>query len=578
MCKTDHKKKLPVGIESFEEIRQNGFYYVDKTSMIRDLLHKWGKVNLFTRPRRFGKSLNMSMLKSFFEIGCDKTLFDGLKIAEESELCREYMGRFPVVSISLKGVDGQDFSAARSMVCSVIGSEALRFQFLSASEALTDKEKLLYNQLTTVNETNQDVFSMPDSVLSGSLRTLTALLQKHYQSKAIVLIDEYDVPLAKAHEKGYYEPMVALIRSIFDQALKTNEHLYFAVMTGCLRIAKESIFTGLNNTKVFSVTSVRFDEYFGFTDPEVREMLQYYGLKERYHLMKDWYDGYRFGNVEVYCPWDVISYCDELTDDAALEPKDYWSNTSGNDVVRHFIQRIDHGLTRSELETLIAGETITREIYEDLTYNNLYDTMDHMWSVLFATGYLTGRGRSGGREIRLAIPNMEIRNIFTSQILTIFKEGTGKDESLLEEFCTALKSGEAKEVERLLCTYLSRTVSIRDTFVRKPLKENFYHGILLGILGCKNGWYVKSNKEAGDGYSDILVKIESEEIGILIEVKYAENASLLPVCEQALKQIDSRHYDAAFKNDGFQTLVKYGIACFKKSCRVAVKRESSLGG
>lgn len=566
-------KKLPVGIENFEKIRTEDFYYVDKTGMIRDLLERWGKVNLFTRPRRFGKSLNMSMLKAFFEVGRDKTVFDGLEILKEQELCDQYMGRFPVVSVSLKGVDGNDFASARAMICSAIGNEAMRFQFLLESGLLTDKEKKLYHQLTMVDETNQGNYIMPDSVLSGSLRMLAGLLQKHYNQKVIILIDEYDVPLAKASDRGYYRQMVTLVRSIFDQALKSNEYLYFAVLTGCLRVAKESVFTGLNNPKICSITTVRFDEYFGFTDAEVRTMLEYYGLENRYDAVKDWYDGYRFGNVDVYCPWDVINYCDELIDEPDMSPKDYWSNTSGNDVVRHFLEQMDNGLAKGDLETLIAGECVTKEIHEELTYDSLYDSVDHIWSVLFTTGYLTRRGKEDGKRFHLAIPNMEIRNIFTEQIMVMFKENVRRDGETLREFCTALEKGDAKEVERLFHAYLNRTVSIRDTFVRKPLKENFYHGILLGILGFKSGWYVKSNKEAGEGYSDIQIQIENEAVGMILEVKYAENEKLDLACQKALEQIEADGYTAELKRAGCHRILKYGIACFKKKCRVMVESE-----
>ena len=411
------KRKLPVGIESFEKIRREGFYYVDKTTMIRELLSKWGEVNLFTRPRRFGKSLNMSMLKSFLELGCDSSLFDGLEISRETELCEKYMGQFPVISISLKGVGASDFKTARALLCSVIGNEALRFLFLLDSGRLSEQEKEMYRKLIHVSPDGPDNFEFSDDVLMRSLRTLSGLLQKHFEKKAIILIDEYDVPLAKANEEGYYEQMTMLIRNLFEQALKTNESLYFAVLTGCLRVAKESIFTGLNNPKILSITTVRFDEYFGFTDREVREMLKYYDLEEKYDTVRDWYDGYHFGNVDVYCPWDVISYIDDLTDDKDIQPRDYWSNTSSNDVVRHFIEKVGRGLTRSELEMLVAGESVTKEIHEELTYNRLYDSVDNIWSVLFMTGYLTQRGKPDGNRIQLSIPNREIRKIFTGQIM-----------------------------------------------------------------------------------------------------------------------------------------------------------------
>lgn len=572
---SDVRKKLPVGIENFEEIFKESFYYIDKTDMIKDLLNNWGKVNLFTRPRRFGKSLNMSMLKNFFEIGSDPSLFEGLKISEETALCQEYMGRFPVISISLKDVDGADFKTAHDLLCSVIGREALRFDFLKNSERLSEEDKSLYRQLIKTDDSGQSIFAMSDSVVKGSLKMLSFLLEKHYGRKVIILIDEYDVPLAKANEHGYYDDMVLLIRNLLQQALKTNDSLYFAVMTGCLRIAKESIFTGLNNLKVLSVTSIRFDEYFGFTDDEVQKMLAYYGLSEKYQTVKDWYDGYRFGNVDVYCPWDVISYCDDLLDNPEAEPKNYWSNTSSNDVVRHFIGTLDAGGTKREMEALIAGESVTKEIHEELTYNNLYDSMENIWSVLFMTGYLTYRGNPSGGSYPLVIPNMEIRNIYRDQIMEMFVKNVAGDGAYFRSFCDALKSGDAPEVEKLFSGYLRRTVSIRDTFVRKPTKENFYHGILLGILGYKTDWYVRSNRESGDGFSDISIEIEDEGIGIIIEVKYAEKSRMEAVCREALRQMESTGYAEQLREDDCNTILKYGIACWKKQCRVMVETEKT---
>ncbi len=566
------RKKLPLGIESFAEIRTEGFYYVDKTSMIRELLEKWSKVNLFTRPRRFGKSLNMSMLQSFFEIGCDRGLFDGLAIAKETALCEQYMGKFPVISISLKSVEGPDYDTSRALLCSVIGNEAMRFQFLLDDSQLTVREKAQYKQLIQVDAGGKESFRMPDSVLIESLKTLSVLLEKHYGKKVVVLVDEYDVPLAKANERGYYDEMVLLLRNMLQQVLKTNDSLYFAVLTGCLRIAKESVFTGLNNLKVLSITTVRFDEYFGFTDQEVQNLLAYYGLEDKYETIKNWYDGYRFGNADVYCPWDVIRYCDELTDDRAAEPKDYWTNTSSNDIVRHFLQAMGSRLAKSEMEALIAGETVEKEIHEDLTYNRLYDSADNLWSVLFMTGYLTYRGKPQGKRYQLAIPNREIRNIFTEQIMELFREGVAKDGEQLNAFCNALKIGDAAEVERLLTEYLHRTISIRDTFVRKPTKENFYHGILLGILGYKDGWYVRSNQESGMGYSDIVIRIEQEEIAIIVEVKYAENKQFDAACRNALKQIQQNEYVEQLQEEEFSTILQYGIACYKKQCRVMVRK------
>lgn len=563
---SDVRKKLPIGIENFEEIFKEGFYYIDKTDMIKDLLNNWGKVNLFTRPRRFGKSLNMSMLKSFFEIGSDPSLFEDLKIAEETALCQEYMGRFPVISISLKGIGAGNYQTARNLVVKIINEEARRLQFLLDSRNLSIKDKELFGLLMEKD--------MTDETLMFSLREFSELLYKHYGKKVIILIDEYDVPLAKANEQGYYDEMIFLIRNMFEQALKTNEYLYFAVLTGCLRVAKESIFTGLKNLKVLSVTSVRFDEYFGFTDDEVQEILTYYGLSEKYQTVKDWYDGYRFGSVEVYCPWDVINYCDDLLDNPEAEPKNYWSNTSSNDVVRHFIGTLDAGGTKREMEALIAGESVTKEIHEELTYNNLYDSMENIWSVLFMTGYLTYRGNPSGGSYPLVIPNMEIRNIYRDQIMEMFVKNVAGDGAYFRSFCDALKSGDAPEVEKLFSGYLRRTVSIRDTFVRKPTKENFYHGILLGILGYKTDWYVRSNRESGDGFSDISIEIEDEGIGIIIEVKYAEKSRMEAVCREALRQMESTGYAEQLKADDCRTIIKYGIACYKKQCRVLMIAEN----
>lgn len=569
------RKKLPVGIENFEKLRTENFYYIDKSGMIRDLLKNWGEVNLFTRPRRFGKSLNMSMLKSFFEIGCRNDLFEGLEIAEETALCEEYMGKFPVISISLKSVNGNDYETARSMMCSVIGDEALRFEkALMESSNLTETEKERYRLLIRIDSTGQGDYVMPDSVLQGSLRTLSMLLYKHYGKKVIILIDEYDVPLAKANERGFYDRMVSLIRIMLEHALKTNDALYFSVMTGCLRVAKESIFTGLNNPKVLSITDVRFDEYFGFTDNEVRALLKYYGLAEAYGTVKDWYDGYRFGNVDVYCPWDVICFCDKLCADKSAQPDNFWSNTSSNDIVRHFIEKAYDGTTKREIEKLIAGETVAKEIHQELTYKELYDSEDNIWSVLFTTGYLTQRGERDGDVYRLVIPNMEIRKIFTGQIMKLFKEHVQKDGAAANALCEALKNGDAPEAERRFTEYLKKSISIRDTFVKKPTKENFYHGILLGILAFKDSWSVSSNKEAGEGYSDIWVEIEEEEIGIVIEVKYAQDAELESECQNALKQIERLGYARQLLEEGMRIILKYGIACYKKRCRVILEKET----
>lgn len=555
-----NKKKLPIGIENFDKIRTEEFYYIDKTGLIKELLQNWGEVNLITRPRRFGKSLNMSMLRSFFEIGGKKELFEGLDISDEKELCENYRGQFPVISISLKGIYGKSYEIARDMAVRIVNEEARRHYYLFESDRLNEHDKEMFSQLLQDN--------MGEADFCCSLRRLSELLQKHYEKKVVMLVDEYDVPLAKAFDNGYYDQMIMLIRNLFEQALKTNDSLYFAVMTGCLRVSKESIFTGLNNPKILSITDVRFDEYFGFTDQEVRELLEYYNLSDVYGRMKEWYDGYHFGNVDVYCPWDVICYCDALRANPLAQPDEYWSNTSGNDVVRHFIERADSGTTRREIERLVAGEEIVKEVRQELTYRELYDSVDNIWSVLFMTGYLTQRGTSDGRELRLAIPNTEIRNIFMKQIAEWFQETARKDGTTLNKFCDSFQNGDAAGVETQLNTYLKKTISIRDTFVRKDKKENFYHGILLGLLGYKESWGVWSNKETGDGYSDILVEIDEEEIGVIIEVKYAEPDELESACEEALHQIERMRYEEELRDLGMTKIYKYGIACYKKRCKV----------
>ena len=562
------KKKLPIGIENFEEIRTQGFYYVDKTGLIRELMQNWGKVNLFTRPRRFGKSLNMSMLKNFFEIGCDSTLFDGLEISRETALCEEYLGKFPVISISLKGVSATSFSTARAMMSAIIAQEALRFQFLFKSDRLDELEKQQYINLVKKND---DGSIMTASELMNSLWILSSLLHKHYGQKVIILIDEYDVPLDKAMQAGYYEEMVSLIRNLFGQALKTNDSLQFAVLTGCLRVSKESIFTGLNNLRVLTILDVQFDEYFGFTDQEVRGLLDYYGLSDFYDTIKEWYDGYHFGNVDVYCPWDVICYCDKLRANPEEYPGNYWSNTSGNDIIRHFIE-MAKGMTKREIEQLMEGNTVEKAVRQELTYKELYASIDNLWSILFTTGYLTRRGKPQGRKVTLAIPNREIREIFENQIYEWFQDTARQDGAALDAFCEAFQKGDASGVEEKFNAYLKKTISIRDTAVRKDKKENFYHGILLGLLGFKDSWSVSSNSEAGEGYSDILVEIEEEEIGIIIEVKYAENGDLEAGCRKVMDQIEKNNYEEELVDAGMQQIFKFGIACYKKRCKVVLSR------
>lgn len=562
------RKKLPIGIDDFEKVITNDFYYMDKTALIIDLLQNWSEVTLFARPRRFGKSLAMSMLQHFFEVGCDKTLFEGLSISREEELCETYMGQFPVITITLKGVDGLTFEMASAAMRNVIGKEALRFEYLIDSDKLSDREKEMYTQLVRVSNDNQAIFAMSDSMLADSLQTLSMLLARHHGQKVIILIDEYDVPLDKAFQAGYYEQMVSLTRNLLGNALKTNDYLQFAVLTGCLRISKESIFTGLNNLNVMSITDEYFDSYFGFTDAEVRALLSYYDLDSAYETVKQWYDGYYFGNTSIYCPWDVIKYCQALLKNKNAIPENYWANTSGNAMVRRFINKANQQ-TRNEIEQLIAGESITKTVNMELTYNELDTTIDHLWSVLFTTGYLTQSGSNQGDSYNLCIPNLEIRALFITQIKEWFKESTGADSSRIEAFCSAFPRGDATMIEDMLNAYLWETISIHDTAVRKDMKENFYHGLLLGLLQYENSWFIKSNAESGEGFSDLLIETPNR-IGIVIEIKYAQNGKLEQQCKAALEQIERNDYAARLVDDGMKTIVKYGISFYKKHCKVMV--------
>ena len=561
---SDYRKKLPIGVENFEELRHEDFYYVDKTYMIRDILKSLSKVTLFTRPRRFGKSLNMSMLENFFSIEGDKSIFQGLDISRETELCEKYMGKYPVISFSLKNLDAaKDYKEAQELMALLIQGAAGKVQYLLDSERLTEADKKLYSHFL-YNEMN-------DGELLSSLRILSELLEKHHGQKVIVLIDEYNVPLAKDFEKGYYDQMVNMIRGVLGQVLKTNNSLKFAILTGCMRISKESIFTGLNNFTVLSCSDVEFDEYLGFTDEEVKKLLEDYGLSSHYLTVKEWYDGYRFGNVEVYCPWDVLCYCRKLLSDSELKPQNFWINTSSNDVVKKFIQRADNQTTKREIERLVAGEEIIKELHPELTYQDMYTTTENLWSVLFTTGYLTQRGKADGNVFRLVIPNMEIRDIFTTQIMEYFRENIKEDGETLRLFCDALEAGDAEEVEKYFSMYLKKTISIRDTFVKRKLKENFYHGMLLGILGLKESWTISSNREVGEGYGDIVVETEDSETGIIIEVKYAHDGNLENACQEAIEQIRDTKYDEELKENGTGKILRYGIACYLKRCKVVME-------
>ena len=554
--------KLPVGIDQFDKLIKSGFYYVDKTRLIEQLLQNWGEVNLFTRPRRFGKTLNMSMLKSFFEIGTDKTLFDQLYIAANKELCEEYMGQYPVIFLSLKGVDGLNFEEAKSMLKITIRTEAQRHYELKKSEKVSEENRKLFN----------DILSGQDERIEDSLRMLSQILFEHYGKKSIILIDEYDVPLDKAFQHGYYKEMVSLLRGMFGQALKTNEFLQFAVLTGCLRVSKESIFTGLNNFKVLSIADVRFDEQFGFTDEEVRKLLKDYDLEDYFSEAKEWYDGYHFGNADIYCPWDVINYVEHLRYDPEAEPEAFWINSSGNDLVKRFVAKADQ-TTKDEIEQLIAGDVIEKKIRQDLTYDEIDQSIDNLWSVLFTTGYLTQTGRAERGIYKLMIPNKEVREVFIDQIQQWFDQTVVNDEDRMSSFYQSFAQGKAKDVQDQLTSILAETISILDTKARNEEKENFYHGMMLGLLRNHRNWIVKSNVESGEGFVDILIKPEDPDEGILIELKYSKTFDgLEKACERAMEQMKDRRYDEALREEGRRNILAYGIAFCKKRCKVVVQK------
>ena len=554
--------KLPVGIDDFKKIREAGFYYVDKTKLIEQLLQSWGEVTLFTRPRRFGKTLNMSMLKSFFEIGAEKSLFQGLYISEKEKLCVEYMGKYPVIFLSLKGVEGLHFADAQKMLMTIINNEVRRHYYLKTSDKLTVEDRKQFEKMLL----NEDVN------LVDSLRLLSQLLYLHYDQKVVILIDEYDVPLDKAFKNGYYQEMISLIRGLFGQALKTNEFLQFAVLTGCLRVSKESIFTGLNNFEINSIVDIEHEEGFGFTDAEVMQMLKYYHCTNRYSDIKEWYDGYHFGNADIYCPWDVINFVKKLLTDSNAKPSAFWINSSGNDLVKLFVDKADQS-TKDEIERLVAGESVTKRIRLDLTYDEIENSIDNVWSVLFTTGYLTNIGNPESGVYELVIPNREVHEVFVLQIQEWFQRSVAKEESM-PEFSKAILEADAEGLQKQLNVIMSRMISVLDTKAREEQKENFYHGLLLGLLrGSNPDWLIKSNRESGDGYSDILIEPENPDAGIIIEVKHAASISGLDkACENAMAQIKNRRYDEALRENGRCEILAYGIAFHKKRCRMVCER------
>lgn len=561
--------KLPVGIENFEEIRTNGYYYVDKTNLIEQLFESRGKVNLFTRPRRFGKTLNMSMLKYFFEIGADPSLFDGLNISRNEQLCKEHMGKYPVIFLTLKNVDGLDFQEAKQRFVDLIGTEAARFRFLLDSDRLTLDDKERYKALIAIKN---GAYFMSNQVFTRSLKTLSEILNKYYDQKTVILIDEYDVPLDKAFQQGYYREMVSLIRGIFGDALKTNDSLSFAVLTGCLRISKESIFTGLNNFKILSITDVRFDEQFGFTDKEVNDILSYYHMEDRIKETKQWYDGYHFGNVDVYCPWDVINHVDRIKDDPGARPETYWINTSGNDLVRRFVNKANK-TTRNEIERLIAGEAIEKQIRLDLTYDEIDNSIDNLWSVLFTTGYLTQIGLTEEGAYKLVIPNKEVREVYKLQIQEWFEKSLFSNVDQLQSFWKSFAEGNTEEIEKYLNRVLSNSISVFDTKGRNEEKESSYHNLLTGILTGNADWLVKSNVEAGEGFADIIVETDDPDAGIITELKYTRDTKEMEqACKKAIAQIKDRRYQEYLLNDERRDILLYGIAFCKKRCKVIAEK------
>ena len=565
----ENLKKLPVGFDDFKKIRENQFYYVDKTKLIEHLLANWSEVNLFTRPRRFGKTLNMSMLKSFFEIGTDKALFEGLYISKNQELCKEYMGKYPVVFLSLKGVEGLTFEEARAYLCELIINETRRFKFLLNSERLDNDEKNMYHELLSLQEEKDSVLA---AKLKLSLKKISELLYKHYGQKVIFLIDEYDVPLDKAFQHGYYKKMVSLIRGVFGEVLKTNDFLMFAVLTGCLRVSKESIFTGLNNFKVYSADDIRYDEEFGFTNEDVKKILSDYNQQDHFLEVKEWYDGYHFGNADIYCPWDVINYMDDLMSNQKAKPKAYWINSSGNDLVKRFIDKADT-TTKDEVEQLISGNAVEKRIRLDLTYDEIDNSVENLWSVLFTTGYLTRFGESENGVYKLVIPNKEVREVFVLQIRDWFDRIVADDQASTEKINRGFLEGRVEDIQQELTMFLGETISVMDTKARNEEKEIFYHGILIGILKNCSSWAVKSNKESGDGFADILVKPKNPDAGIIMELKYARSfGDLDKACERALEQIKDRRYDQEFREEGRNDILAYGIAFYKKRCKVVVEK------
>lgn len=562
-------KKLPIGIDDFKKIRESDFYYVDKTKLIENLINNCGKVNIFTRPRRFGKSLNMSMLKCFFEIGTDTSLFNGLYISDNKELCEKYMDKYPVISLTLKDIEGLDFKEALKRFSELIGCEANRFDFLLNSDRLSSTDKERYSSLIALNNGK---YSMDEDVLTSSLKLLSSLLYKHYNQRVIILIDEYEAALYNAFNNGYYDEMVSLIMSMYANALKGNEALEFAVLTGCLRLPQKIIYGGFNNFRYLSILDSRFNDSFGFTENEIKELLDYYNQDYYFEETKKWYDGYRFGDVDIYCPWDVINYVDLLNISSNKTPQPFWINTSSNDIVKRFIYMADKK-TRDDIERLVAGEAIEKEIHQELTYDEIDKSIDNLWSVLFTTGYLTQVGINKDGYFKLKIPNEEIRTVYKKQIREWFNATIQEDTNSLNKLWDDFKNGNCEGIESYLNKTLDNTISIFDTKSHDGKKEYAYHMFLTGILSTNRNWIVKSNLESGDGLADLIIETDNYNNGIVIEIKHSLTFDdMNKTSLEALNQIKDKRYDAYLRNKGRNDILIYGIAFYKKRCKVVVEK------
>ena len=546
-------KPLPIGVDDFKTLIDNEYYFIDKTLLIKELLDTRSVVSLILRPRRFGNTLNLSMLRYFFERAEEDNsyLFKGLKIMNESQKYLEHMGKYPVISISLKSTKQPNFDMAYAKLVESISKEFNRHRELLNSKALLGYERDTFKRIMEGKGNASDY--------NTSLKFLSECLKKHYNKKVIILIDEYDVPLENAFFEGFYKEMVDFIRSLFESALKSNEALEFAVVTGCLRISKESIFTGLNNLKVCSILDENYREFFGFTEADVINICKDCDVTEKYPDIKDWYDGYCFGGIEVYNPWSLMNYIDDLRLDKNKVPLSYWANTSSNSIVRTLIERADK-TTKSEIESLMKGESVVKEIHPDVTYDDLYTTSDSLWNMLLLTGYLKATAYNN-ETMHLEIPNKEVRYIFKNKILGWFKDNVTKKD--LTALYNSLINGNVEVLEKEIRSLLVNTISFYDSY------ENFYHGFMAGILLNMKDYTVKSNRESGDGRGDIFITNPEEDTAIIIELKVADKfKDLESKCKEALKQIDSKHYDTELIEEGYEKIIKYGISFFKKKCRV----------